>query len=58
MIVFLDFDGGTPPEPCVRETSFGDILTAQQMELVSMSCGVPNNLQSRLMVRVMTLRTR
>ena len=36
----------------------GDILTAQRMELVSMSCGGPNNLKSRPMVRVMTLMTR
>ena len=36
----------------------GDILTAQQMELVSMGGSGPDDLQSRLMVRVMTLMTR
>ena len=35
-----------------------DILTAQQVELVSMGGSGPDDLQSRLVVRVMTLMTR
>ena len=36
----------------------GDILTAQQVELVSMGGSGRDDLQSRLVVRAMTLMTR